>query len=80
MSKGAQLAGARPDLLAGHLPIHRQRTRRQHADMGVRIAARHQFPAKIVQKTPQGIGYIDDQCKYIEPLLGRNPVTAPRSD
>ena len=71
------VAGAHPYLLARHLPIDGQRARRQHADMCVRVAARHQFPAQIVQKTPQRIGYVDDQGKYIQSLLGGNPGQHP---
>ena len=75
--KGRPVAGTGLHLLARDLPIDGQRAGRQHADMCVRIAARHQFPAQIVQKTPQRIGYVYDQCKYIQSLLGGNPGQHP---
>jgi hypothetical protein len=69
--------GAHPHLLAGRLPIHGQRARRQHTDMCVRVTPWHQVPAQIVEKTPQRIGYVNYQGKYIQSLLGGNPGQHP---
>src|ERR1035441_6899133 len=75
--KRRPVPGAHAHVLAGHLPIHRQRSRRQHAHMCVRVTPRHQFPAQIVEKAPQRIGYINYQGKYIQSLLGGNPGQHP---
>ena len=63
---------ALPYLFARHLPIHSQRTRRQHADVRVGVAARHQFFPQIVQETAQRIGNVNHQGEDIQTLLGRN--------
>src|ERR1035437_9303068 len=73
----APVPGARPHLIAGNLPIRRERTRRQHTHMCVRVTPRHQFPAQIVERAPQRIGYINYQGKYIQSLLGGNPGQHP---
>src|SRR5439155_1046602 len=66
------------DLLTRHRPVHPQRARRQHANVGVRVTPWNQDPPEIIQKTAQGIGYVDHQGIDIETLLGwyarRHPV------
>src|ERR1019366_6058083 len=66
------VGGAGAHLLAGHLPIHGEWARRQHADVCVRVAARHQLAAQIVEKTPQRIGNVNHQGEYIQSLFGGN--------
>ncbi len=63
-------------LPAGRFPSHRQRPWRQHAYVRVRVAARSQLTAQVIQKDSQRAGYVHDQGKQVHPLIRRDATGA----
>ena len=68
--EGIPTFGERPRLFRGVPPIGHKRTRGQHADVRVRVVARNELPAKVIEERSEGIGDVDDQGESVQPLPG----------